>query len=142
MLYPEMSIKEGVAKEMLIGLASIRYGCSNLLYHGATLTFFSVCVKIVANLRHFSYIVGWEQERPISAGRVRTSHLSSKSTYTRDGMFLCAHPTIYRYNVLCFTRSSNFRQRIFATNSHLRFHLVVVVVGALPIRTAGTLISW
>ena len=25
MLYPEMSIKEGVAKETLIGLASIRY---------------------------------------------------------------------------------------------------------------------
>ena len=42
MLYPEMSIKEGVAKETLIGLASIRYGCSNLLYRGATLTFFSV----------------------------------------------------------------------------------------------------
>ena len=41
MLYPEMSIKEGVTKETLIGLASIRYGCSNLLYHGAcTLTFF------------------------------------------------------------------------------------------------------
>ena len=42
MLYPEMSIKEGVAKETLIGLASIRYGCSNLLYRGAILTFFSV----------------------------------------------------------------------------------------------------
>ena len=41
-LYPEMSIKEGVAKETLIRLASIRYGCSNLLYRGATLTFFSV----------------------------------------------------------------------------------------------------
>ena len=40
-LYLEMSIKEGIAKETLIGLASIRYGCSNL-YRGAILTFFSV----------------------------------------------------------------------------------------------------
>ena len=32
--------KEEVAKETLIGLASIQYGCSNLLYRGATLTFF------------------------------------------------------------------------------------------------------
>ena len=40
MLYPEISIKEGVAKETLIGLTSIRYGCSNLFYRGATLTFF------------------------------------------------------------------------------------------------------
>ena len=41
-LYSEMSIKEGVAKETLIGLAPIRYACSNLLYTGATLIFFSV----------------------------------------------------------------------------------------------------
>ena len=40
MLYPEMSIKEGVAKDTLIGLAPLRYGWSNLLYRGATLTFF------------------------------------------------------------------------------------------------------
>ena len=46
MLYPEMSIKEGVAKETLIGLASIRYGCSNLLYRGASLTFFQ-CVLLI-----------------------------------------------------------------------------------------------
>ena len=48
MLYPEMTIKEGVAKETLIGLASIRYGCSNLLYHGAILT--SSLVYIFANM--------------------------------------------------------------------------------------------
>ena len=42
MLCPEMSIKEEVAKLTLIGLASIRYDCSNLLYRGATITFFSV----------------------------------------------------------------------------------------------------
>ena len=39
-MYPENSIKEGVAKEALIGLAPIRYACSNLLYTGAALTFF------------------------------------------------------------------------------------------------------
>ena len=44
MLYPKMSIKEGVAKETLIGLASIRYGCSNLLYRGAILTFFQCMI--------------------------------------------------------------------------------------------------
>ena len=42
-----MSIKEGV-KETLIGLAPIRYACSNL-YMGATLTFFSVCHCIGLN---------------------------------------------------------------------------------------------
>ena len=49
MLYPEMSIKERIAKETLIGLASIRYGCSNLLYRGATLTFFQ-CMLLSYNL--------------------------------------------------------------------------------------------
>ena len=55
MLYPEMSIKEGVAKETLIGLASIRYGCSNL-YHGATLTFFQCRLEfkiyLIYNMRN------------------------------------------------------------------------------------------
>ena len=41
-----MLVKEGVAKETLIGLAPIRYACSNLLYMGATSTFFSAYCKI------------------------------------------------------------------------------------------------
>ena len=53
-----MSIKEGVAKETLIGLASIRYGCSNLLYRGATLTFFSICIMYM-----YPWVVLGEIER-------------------------------------------------------------------------------
>ena len=48
MLNPEMSIKE--AKETLIGLASIPYGCSNLLYRGATLTFFSGILFLIYDI--------------------------------------------------------------------------------------------
>ena len=39
-----MSIKEGVTKETLIGLAPIRYTCSYLLYSGAALTYFQCTI--------------------------------------------------------------------------------------------------